>query len=164
LSVVNSGLFAKIALMSCRITLASLVSCVALGASLAGYATPAYAQFRVCNQSINLFNVAVGRRVDGVFKIEGWWTVPANVCITPIKDDLKDKYIYLHVLSITGEDLLPGNRTMCIKPGKFIYIHDGSATFECWARGYQQAKFTEIYTGERATSWTVFVKQPAVTH
>jgi uncharacterized membrane protein len=131
-----------------------------MGCTLTGANGPAHAEFRVCNQSLNLFNIAVGLPQQGVFKIEGWWTVPANSCVTPIKEDLEAKYIYLHALSVTGEDLLQGERGMCIKPGKFTYVHAGGDSWDCWAKGYQLAKFAEIDTGDRAKSWTVFVKPP----
>jgi uncharacterized membrane protein len=147
--------------MHFQITLLRFAVSLASGAMLAVLARPAYAEFRVCNQSLNLFNFAVGRPVDGVFKIEGWWTVPANICVTAIKEDLQNRFIYLHALSVTGEDLLKGDRDMCVKPEKFTYIHDGGKTWDCWAKGYQQVKFAEIDTGERATSWTVFIKPPA---
>jgi uncharacterized membrane protein len=127
---------------------------------LAGSQTPAHAEFRVCNQSLNLINIAVGLPTDGAFKIEGWWTVPANSCITPVKEDLQSKYIYVHALSVTGEDLLKGEWDMCIKPEKFTYIRKGEEDWDCWAKGYQKAKFAEVNTGLAAKSWTVFVKQP----
>jgi uncharacterized membrane protein len=132
-----------------------------IGLTLSGGGAPAYAEFRVCNQSLNLFNVAVGLPQQGVFKIEGWWTVPVNSCVTPIKEDLQSQYIYVHALSVTGEDLLKGEWDMCIKPEKFIYVRKGKDDWDCWAKGYQKAKFAEVFTGEAATSWTVFVQQPA---
>jgi uncharacterized membrane protein len=131
-----------------------------LGLTLTGGANPAHAEFRVCNQSLNLFNIAVGLPRDGAFRIEGWWTVPANSCITPIKEDLQSKYVYLHALSVTGEDVLQGEWDMCIKPEKFTYIRQGDEDWDCWAKGYQKARFAEIDTGEKAKSWTVFVQAP----
>jgi uncharacterized membrane protein len=129
------------------------------GVTLADARTPAHAEFRVCNQTINLINIAVGLPRDGVFKIEGWWTVPANSCITPVKEDLKSQYVYIHALAVTGEDLLKGEWDMCIKPEKFTYTRIGDEEWNCWAKGYQKAKFAEVDTGEMAKSWTVFIQQ-----
>jgi uncharacterized membrane protein len=123
----------------------------------------AHAEFRVCNQTLNLFNIAVGRELAGAFTIEGWWAVPANSCVTPIKDDLLSarlKYVYVHALSITGEDLLQGEWDMCIKPEKFVYTKRPGEDWSCWVSGYQKAKFAEVNTGN-AKSWTVMVQQPA---
>jgi uncharacterized membrane protein len=123
-------------------------------------AGPAHSEFRVCNQSLNLFNVAVGTDLDGKFTIEGWWTVPANTCLTPLKKELQSKYVYVHALSVTGEDLLKGEWDMCIKPEKFVYIRQPpDADWNCWASGFQRAKFAEINVGN-AKSWTVFIQQP----
>ena len=124
--------------------------------------TAAHAEFRVCNQTLNLFNIAVGHEQAGAFRIEGWWAVPANSCVSPIKEDLQElrlKYVYVHALSITGEDLLEGEWDMCIKPEKFVYVKQPGVDWNCWVSGYQMARFAEVNTGN-AKSWTVMVQQP----
>lgn len=126
-------------------------------------AQSAHAEFRVCNQTLNLFNIAIGRELAGAFTIEGWWAVPANRCVSPIQEDLQSlrlKYVYVHALSITGEDLLEGDWEMCIKPEKFVYVKRPGNDWNCWVSGYQKAKFAEVNTGN-AKSWTVMVQQPA---
>ena len=44
-------------------------------------ADPAFAEFKVCNQSVGVYNVAVGAERDQRFSTEGWWVMPANSCI-----------------------------------------------------------------------------------
>lgn len=135
--------------------------CAVLTLSWGG--APAHAEFRVCNQSLNLVNVAVGLSLNGVFKIEGWWTVPANNCVATIKEDLQSQYVYVYVLSVTGEEFLKGEFDMCMKPEKFTYIREKGAEWNCWAKGFQSARFAEVDTGERASSWTVFIQQKTTT-
>lgn len=122
---------------------------------------PAHAEFRVCNQTLNLFNVAVGAEIDHVFSTEGWWTLPANSCVSPIKDDLQKlrlQYVYIYAMSITGEDVLHGDFDMCIKSEKFKYKKLPTG-WDCWVKGYQQVKFAEVDTGKNSRNWTVFIQE-----
>jgi uncharacterized membrane protein len=124
---------------------------------------PAHAEFKVCNQTLNLLNLAIGAEIDQQFGTEGWWTVPANSCVSPIKEDLLNlrlKYVYVYAMSVTGEDVLRGDWAMCIKPGRFTYKKLPSADWDCWVKGYQQARFVEVDTGN-ARNWTVFIRETA---
>jgi uncharacterized membrane protein len=121
---------------------------------LTGMGLPAHAQFRVCNQTLNLFNVAIGRPVEGnLFTTEGWWTLAANSCTSPIKEPLESSYFYLYGTDIYGEPAIVGSTDMCVDTKQFT-IRDQK---DCWVRGYQQARFLEVNTGN-ARSWTVFIR------
>lgn len=120
----------------------------------------AWAAFKVCNQSIALYNIAVGAEINQKFNTEGWWTLPANSCVTPIKEDLTDlkiRYIYLYATTVTGESAFEGEWDMCVDTKRFKIPKIPGESWNCWVRGFQAAKFQEINTGD-AKSWTVFVR------
>lgn len=127
---------------------------------LVGFAGSARSEFKVCNQTIGLYNVAIGAEIDRRFHTEGWWALPANSCVIPIKEDLDElklRYVYLHVESVTGESAFDGNWDMCVDNKRFKIERVSGEPWNCWVRGFIQTKFLEIDTGE-AKSWTVFVR------
>ena len=116
---------------------------------------PASAEFRVCNQTLNLFNVAIGRPVgNNLFETEGWWTLAANSCTSPIKEPLEASYVYLYGTDIYGEPAIVGSTEMCVSDKQFT-IPDQK---DCWVRGFRQVRFLEVDT-KNATSWTVFIRE-----
>jgi len=132
-------------------------------ACLIGVSRPARAEFKVCNQTIGLYNVAIGAEIDQRFHTEGWWALPANSCVIPLKEDLdqlKLRYVYVHVESVTGESAVEGNWDMCVDTKRFKIERIAGEPWNCWVRGFVQAKFLEVDTGE-AKSWTIFVQQGA---
>jgi uncharacterized membrane protein len=132
-------------------------------ASLAAAPRLAHAEFRVCNQTLNLVNIAVGAEFEQVFKTEGWWTVPANSCVSPIKDDLQERkirFVYVYLMGIEGQDLMKGDWDMCVRPEKFVFTKPPKEPWDCWVKGYQIARFTEIDTAN-SKNWTVFFREAA---
>lgn len=130
---------------------------------LIGVSRPARAEFKVCNQTIGLYNVAIGAEIDQRFHTEGWWALPANSCVIPLKEDLdqlKLRYVYVHVESVTGESAVEGNWDMCVDTKRFKIERIAGEPWNCWVRGFVQAKFLEVDTGE-AKSWTIFVQPGA---
>ena len=122
--------------------------------------TNAHAEFKVCSQGVGLYNVAIGAEIDHKFHTEGWWVLPASSCVVPIKEDLdalKLRYVYVFVQSVTGEAALDGNWDMCVDTKRFKIEKIPDDPWNCWVRGFVQAKFLEIDTGE-SKSWTVFVR------
>jgi uncharacterized membrane protein len=126
---------------------------------LAAASLPALAEFKVCNQTLNLYNLALGFGGTGEFHTEGWWTLPANACVTPIKDRLKSRYIYVYATDIYGNEALSGEWNMCVSGKKFVIARPPGDAWNCWVRGYQQAGFKEIDTGN-SQNWMVFIREP----
>lgn len=121
---------------------------------------PAHAAFRICNQSAALYNVAIGAEIDQSFHTEGWWTLPADNCVTPIKEDLdalKLKYVYVYATTVTGESAFAGDWPMCVDTKRFRIEKIQGEPWNCWVRGFESAKFKEVDTGD-AKSWTLFVR------
>src|SRR5437667_8809818 len=135
--------------------LSLLLAAPAMIAAMELGARPASAEFKVCNQTLSLYNVAIGTEKAGVFQTEGWWTLAANDCVTPIALDLGSRYVYVLATNIYGDDALTGGTTMCIDRRKHFVI---AGTDNCWLRGYEEAKFKEIDT-HSANSWTAFIRE-----
>lgn len=113
---------------------------------------PTHAEFRVCNQTLNLYNVAVGFAKGEEFHTEGWWAVTGNSCVSIIKKPLTNRYIYLYVTNTYGSPAIDGDTLMCVDRIKFSIL----GTEECWQRGYERVGFTEIDTRD-FDNWTVFL-------
>ena len=122
---------------------------------LAIFSMRAHADFRVCNKTHALINIAVGTDAGEVFKTEGWWVATPGSCATPIRGPLKSRFVYLYATDIDGTDLLPGTATICIDRGKFVAY----GAENCWRRGLQAVTFAEIDTLD-SSDWTTFLTDP----
>ena len=115
-------------------------------------ATRARAEFTVCNQTLDVVNVALGQEVDGQFQTDGWWTVGANRCVNVIRDELTDRYIYIYATDVFGNAILKGETEMCIDRRRFTI----RGIKDCWQRGHIAARFREVDTLQQAR-WTMFL-------
>ena len=86
---------------------------------------PAHADFRVCNKTHALINIAVGTDAGEAFRTEGWWVATPGSCATPVRGPLKSRFVYLYATDIDGVDLVTGTTTMCIDRGKFVAYRRG---------------------------------------
>lgn len=125
--------------------------------ALAGLlASPAAAQFTVCNQSFDVVNVAIGEEEGGVFETRGWWTIGTNQCANVIRQALRNRYIYVYAMDVFGQPLLRGSVSMCIDEpfppprGVIVGIND------CWLNGFREALFYEVDT-QAQVRWTLFL-------
>ena len=112
----------------------------------------ATAALRVCNKTRYLLNFAVGYNAGADFTTEGWWSVTPNTCATPIKGQLKARFVYLYATDIDANDVLKGSVSMCIDKRKFQIF--GIA--DCWRRGLLAVNFAEIDTLS-SPDWTAFL-------
>ena len=119
---------------------------------LLGAASPAQAEFAVCNQSFDVINVAIGQDVQDDFQTEGWWTIGPNQCANVIKDELVSRYIYIYAQDVFGQPIMAGTTQMCISPRKF----EIRGIIECWSRGHIAAGFIEVDT-VKTQRWTLFL-------
>jgi uncharacterized membrane protein len=124
-------------------------------ALLAIFSIPARADFRVCNKTHALINIAVGTDAGEAFKTEGWWVATPGSCATPVRGPLKSRFVYLYATDIDGVDLVTGTATMCIDRGKFVAY----GAENCWRRGLQAVTFAEIDTLDSG-DWTTFLIDP----
>jgi uncharacterized membrane protein len=124
-------------------------------AALFVLAGPARAQFTVCNQTLDVVNVAIGQEVSDAFQTEGWWTVGANQCADVIREELANRFIYVYANDVFGQPVLHGTIDMCVGPKRFVIRGIES----CWQRGHTAVKFFEVDT-QAVERWTVFLTSP----
>lgn len=124
------------------------------------FAPAGHAEFKVCNQSVEVYNLAIGAEINGQFHTEGWWVMPANTCVIPIKeelDQLKLRYVYIYAQTATGESAFKGGWDMCVDTKRFKIDRIAGEPWNCWVRGYEEVKFLEVDTGD-TQSWTLYVR------
>jgi uncharacterized membrane protein len=114
--------------------------------------TAARAEFTVCNQTLDVVNLAVGQEIDSTFQTDGWWTVGANQCVNVIREELSSRYIYVYATDVFGHPILSGATDMCIQKRRFTI----RGTEECWQRGHIAAAFYEVDTLAQVR-WTLFL-------
>lgn len=113
----------------------------------------AHAEFAVCNQTLDVVNIAVGQEIDDIFQTDGWWTVGANQCVNVVQDELANRYIYIYATDVFGHPMLSGTTEMCIERRRFSV----RGITDCWQRGLIAAKFVEVDTQDQAR-WTFFLR------
>lgn len=128
---------------------AALASVVLAGAGLVS-ATPALADFRVCNATQNLVGVAIGYRARTGWVTEGWWHIDGSTCKTLIEGALSSRYYYLYAEDAERGGRWDGPVNMCVAEREFKIAGAG----DCFARGFQRAGFQEYDTREQS-SWMV---------
>lgn len=116
------------------------------------WGTPAHAEFTVCNQTLDVVNLALGQQIDAVLQTDGWWTIGANQCVDVIREKLTSRYIYIYATDVFGNAILNGATEMCVDRRRFtIRGIEG-----CWQSGHIAARFYEVDTRDQAR-WTLFV-------
>lgn len=128
-----------------------LISLAAFAGSMIAVG-PASAEFAVCNQTLDVVNLAVGQEVDRTFQTEGWWTVGANQCVNVIRDELSNRYIYIYATDVFGHAMLSGSIDMCIEKRRFSI----RGIEDCWRNGHIAARFYEVDTLAQVR-WTFFL-------
>ncbi|MEP6564150.1 MAG: DUF1036 domain-containing protein [Mesorhizobium sp.] len=112
----------------------------------------ARAEFTVCNQTLDVVNLAVGQKVDNADQTDGWWTIGANQCVNVVREELTNRFIYIYATDVFGHAILSGSTDMCIERRRFSI----RGIEECWQRGHIAARFVEVDTFDQAR-WTFFL-------
>jgi uncharacterized membrane protein len=116
----------------------------------------AHAAFTICNQMLDIANIAIGEAEGTGIETRGWWVVAPNRCADVIPADLKSRYVYVYAVDARGRDLLDGTTRFCTAPQKFRI----TGTTDCWERGFTTGLFEQIDTRD-ASGWTLFLKEEA---
>jgi len=135
--------------MSRRLPASLALSAAAILATFA-FATPARADFRVCNATQNLVGVAIGYRSATGWITEGWWHVEGSSCKTLIEGALSSRYYYLYAEDAERGGRWEGPINMCVAEREFKI----AGVNDCFARGFQRSGFQEYDTGAQS-SWMV---------
>lgn len=118
-------------------------------------AGPAQARFSVCNQTLDVVNLAMGLFQRDAFVTSGWWTIGPNQCADVIERDLDARYVYVFAQDVFGRIILSGATPMCVAPTRF----EIRGETDCLARGYIDARFHEVDT-LRTERWQLFLYPP----
>jgi uncharacterized membrane protein len=122
--------------------LAFALSCLA--------ASPAAADFRLCNNTSSRVGIAMGYKDADGWTTEGWWNVSARNCETLLRGTLIARYYYIYALDYDRGGEWSGQAFMCSRDKEFTI----KGTDNCLARGFDRTGFFEVDTGEQR-AWTV---------
>jgi uncharacterized membrane protein len=128
----------------------ALVLFTLAAATLLASASPAAADFRLCNNSSSRVGIAVGYKDAQGWTTEGWWNLPARSCETVLKGNLVARYYYVYAIDYDRGGEWMGQAYMCTRDKEFTIRGIG----DCLARGYDRTGFFEVDTGEQR-AWTV---------
>jgi uncharacterized membrane protein len=120
-------------------------------------ASPARADFRVCNATQNLVGVGIGYRAKAGWITEGWWHIEGSSCKTLIEGPLSSRFYYLYAEDAERGGRWDGPISMCVAEKEFKI----AGVTDCVARGFQRAGFQEYDTGEQASWMVQLTDQPA---
>jgi len=114
-------------------------------------ATPAYADFHLCNNTGSRIGIAIGYKdADGGWTTEGWWNLSARSCETLLKGTLVARFYYIYAIDYDRGGEWAGHAYMCTRDKEFTI----RGTEDCLARGFDRTGFFEVDTGEQR-AWTV---------
>jgi len=118
-----------------------------------------WADFRVCNKTLDAVEVAIGYRNDSGWVSEGWWVIDGGRCESLLKGALLSRFYYFYAEDLAGKGQWSGSVTMCGREEKFKIegVHD------CFARGYRRFGFQEVDTGNQM-SWMIQLEEPDRIH
>lgn len=123
---------------------------LALGTGASLFATPAAAEFRLCNRTQSRVGIALGYKDGEGWATEGWWNVAANSCETLLRGDLAARFYYLYAVDYDQGGEWAGKAYMCTREKEFTI----KGAEDCLARGFDRTGFFEVDTQEQK-SWTV---------
>ena len=114
------------------------------------YATPAAADFRLCNNTASRVGIAIGYKDGDGWTTEGWWNLAARSCDTLLKGALVARFYYIYAIDYDRGGEWSGKAFMCTRDKEFTI----RGIEDCLARGFDRVGFFEVDTGEQR-SWTV---------
>ncbi|QOZ66215.1 DUF1036 domain-containing protein [Bradyrhizobium arachidis] len=129
--------------------LARLVPVLAV-ALLCLSASPAAADFRLCNNTSSRVGIALGYKDAEGWTTEGWWNISSRSCETLLRGTLVARYYYIYAIDYDRGGEWSGRAFMCSRDKEFTI----RGTEDCLARGYDRTGYFEVDTGEQR-AWTV---------
>jgi uncharacterized membrane protein len=113
-------------------------------------ASPAAADFRLCNNTASRVGIALGYKDAEGWTTEGWWNVSSRSCETLLKGTLVARFYYIYALDYDRGGEWSGQAYMCSRDKEFTI----KGTENCLARGFDRTGFFEVDTGDQR-AWTV---------
>ncbi len=126
-----------------------------VAASLLAAASPARADFRMCNLSSSRISVALAYTDGQGWVSEGWWNLKSQDCDTLLRGALAAQFYYVYAMDERGGEW-KGKAFMCTSDREFKI----EGRQDCFVRGYDRTGFFEVDTGKDAKNWTVQLTDP----
>lgn len=123
---------------------------------LSQLASPAHADFRLCNNTANRVSIALAYTDGETWVSEGWWNVKPSGCETLVRGALAAQFYYAYAMDERGGEW-KGKAFMCTRDREFKI----SGRNDCFTRGFDRTGFFEIDTGKDSRNWTVQLTDPA---
>ncbi|MEY9879633.1 DUF1036 domain-containing protein [Bradyrhizobium sp. USDA 329] len=123
---------------------------VLVAALLCLCASPASADFRLCNNTSSRVGIALGYKDAEGWTTEGWWNISSRSCETLLRGTLVARYYYIYAIDYDRGGEWSGQAFMCSRDKEFTI----RGTEDCLARGYDRTGYFEVDTGEQR-AWTV---------
>jgi len=139
----SNGIYLRIVAGTAAVSVFTLLA-------LTAFATPAAADFRLCNNTASRVGVAVGYKDSEGWSTEGWWNLPSRTCETVLKGNLVARFYYVYAIDYDHGGEWIGQAFMCTRDKEFTIRGIG----DCLARGFDRTGFFEVDTGEQR-AWTV---------
>jgi uncharacterized membrane protein len=137
--------------LPCSSATRCITGSAALAASLLAFsAHPAFADFRLCNNTGSRVGVSLGYKDAEGWTTEGWWNVSSRTCETLLRGPLVARYYYIYAVDYDRGGEWSGHAFMCSREKEFTI----RGIENCLARGYDRTGYFEVDTGEQR-SWTV---------
>ncbi|HEY1735916.1 MAG TPA: DUF1036 domain-containing protein [Methylovirgula sp.] len=118
-------------------------------------ASPARADFRLCNNTANRVSVSIAYTDGSSWTSEGWWNLKANGCEVLVRGPLAAEFYYVYAMDERGAEW-KGKAFMCTRDHEFRI----SGREDCFVRGFDRTGFFEVDTGKDARNWTVQLTDP----
>src|SRR5689334_8300524 len=113
-------------------------------------ASPAAADFRLCNNTSSRVGIALGYKDAEGWTTEGWWNVSSRTCETLLRGTLVARYYYIYALDYDRGGEWSGQAFMCSRDKEFTI----RGADNCLARGFDRTGFFEVDTADQR-AWTV---------
>jgi uncharacterized membrane protein len=113
-------------------------------------ASPALADFRLCNNTGSRVGIALGYKDSEGWITEGWWNISARSCETLLRGGLVARYYYVYAVDYDRGGEWSGHAFMCSRDKEFTI----RGNEDCLARGYDRTGYFEVDTSEQR-AWTV---------
>ena len=97
------------------------------------WASPASADFRLCNNTSSRVGIALGYKDAEGWTTEGWWNISSRSCETLLRGTLVARFYYIYAIDYDRGGEWSGQAFMCSRDKEFTI----RGTEDCLARGYR---------------------------
>src|SRR3954468_17728980 len=133
---------------------------IAATAAVTAFATPARADFQICNRMSYVVEAAVGLQEAGALVTRGWYRVDPGRCRATVEGTVTADRFYVHARALPPYGTSPspqaGNAELCVGKQTFIVPAAGRG---CSRPGQQLARFTEVKPYPSDNGWTAYLAE-----